>query len=64
MEFHRWLRLMAGIFVLASLALGYFVSPLWYFLIAFIGLNFLQSAFTRASDRNHRFSSRFALGFC
>jgi hypothetical protein len=46
MEFHRWVRLMAGIFVLASLALGYFVSPLWYLLTAFVGLNFLQSAFT------------------
>ena len=39
-------RAMAGVLVLASLALGYFVSP-WFFLFtAFVGLNLLQSAFT------------------
>lgn len=36
----------AGVMVLASLALGYFVSPYWYLLTAFAGLNLLQSAFT------------------
>ena len=46
MDVHRWLRLIAGMFVLVSLALGYFVSPLWYFFTAFVGLNLLQSAFT------------------
>jgi hypothetical protein len=46
MDIHRWLRLIAGTFVLASLALGYFVSPLWYLFTAFVGLNLLQSAFT------------------
>jgi len=39
-------RAMAGVLVLASLALGYFVSP-WFFLFtAFVGLNLFQSAFT------------------
>lgn len=46
MDIHRWLRLIAGVFVLASVALGYFVSPLWYLLTTFVGLNLLQSAFT------------------
>ena len=46
MNLHRWLRMLAGSFVLASLALGYWVSPRWYFLTAFVGLNLLQSAFT------------------
>ncbi len=46
MTVDRYLRLLAGAFVLASLSLGYFVSPKWYLLTAFVGLNLLQSAFT------------------
>lgn len=37
---------MAGIVILLSLALAYFVSPYWHLLTAFVGLNLLQSAFT------------------
>ena len=36
----------AGIMILLSLSLAYFVSPLWLWFTAFIGLNMLQSAFT------------------
>ncbi|HEV2264954.1 MAG TPA: DUF2892 domain-containing protein [Stellaceae bacterium] len=36
----------AGIMVLVSIALAYFVSPWWLLLTAFVGLNMLQSAFT------------------
>lgn len=46
MDVNRWLRLMAGAFVLVSLALGYWVSPWWYLFTAFVGLNLVQSAFT------------------
>ena len=46
MTLDRYLRMIAGAFVLGSLALGYFVSPLWYFFTAFVGLNLFQSAFT------------------
>ena len=46
MTIERGLRLMAGVFVLLSLALGYWVSPYWYCFTAFVGLNLLQSAFT------------------
>ncbi len=42
----RWLRLIAGLFVLGTLALGYWVSPYWYLFTAFVGLNLFQSAFT------------------
>jgi len=35
-----------GSFVLACLALGYWVSSKWYLFTAFVGLNLLQSAFT------------------
>jgi glucan phosphoethanolaminetransferase (alkaline phosphatase superfamily) len=46
MTVNRYLRLIAGFFILLSVTLGYFVSPYWYFFTAFIGLNLLQSAFT------------------
>ena len=46
MTIERYLRLIAGLFVLASLALGYWVSPWFYLLNAFVGLNLLQSGFT------------------
>ncbi|WP_034768452.1 MULTISPECIES: DUF2892 domain-containing protein [unclassified Hyphomonas] len=36
----------AGVVVSLSLALGYFVSPYWFLLTAFAGLNMLQAAFT------------------
>ena len=46
MYIDRWLRLIAGAFVLLSLALGYWVSPYWFLFTAFVGLNLLQSGFT------------------
>lgn len=41
------IRAIAGTFVLASLALGWLVSPWWLLFTAFVGANLLQSAFTR-----------------
>ncbi len=46
MTIERTLRLIAGTFVLLSLALGYYVSPYWYLFTAFVGLNLLQSGLT------------------
>ncbi|MGE5645037.1 MAG: DUF2892 domain-containing protein [Acidobacteriota bacterium] len=46
MTLDRYLRMLAGFFVLASLALGWLVSPKWYWFTAFVGLNLFQSAFT------------------
>ena len=46
MTVERALRLMAGFFVLVSLALGYFVSPYWFLFTAFVGLNLFQSGLT------------------
>lgn len=46
MTIERYLRLIAGFFVLLSVALGYWVSPYWLLFTAFVGLNLLQSAFT------------------
>jgi hypothetical protein len=36
----------AGAMILASLALAHFVSPLWLWFTAFVGLNLLQSSVT------------------
>ncbi len=46
MTVERYLRLVAGFFVMFSLALGTWVSPYWYLFTAFVGLNLFQSAFT------------------
>lgn len=46
MTVERTLRLMAGAFVLASLALGYWVSQWWFLFTAFVGLNLFQSGLT------------------
>jgi len=43
----RIIRRFAGSFILASVALGWFVSPLWFLFTAFVGLNLLQSSFTQ-----------------
>jgi hypothetical protein len=44
---HYLIRRIAGVFVLGSLALGYWVSPWWYLFTGFVGLNLLQSSYTR-----------------
>jgi Inner membrane protein YgaP-like, transmembrane domain len=46
MTVERAVRAMAGVVILLSMALAHYVSPYWYFLTAFVGLNLLQSAFT------------------
>ena len=46
MTVERYLRMIAGAFVLLTLGLGYYVSPYWYLFTAFVGLNLFQSAFT------------------
>lgn len=46
MNVERLLRLIAGVFVLLTVALGYWVSPYWFLMTGFVGLNLLQSGFT------------------
>lgn len=46
MTVERAVRLLAGVMVLASLALARWISPDWLWLTALVGLNLLQSAFT------------------
>ncbi len=46
MTIERSLRLIAGAFVLASLALGHWVNGYFYLFTAFVGLNLFQSGIT------------------
>jgi len=46
MTVQRLLRLIAGMFVLSSVALGVWVHPRWFYFTAFVGLNLLQSGVT------------------
>lgn len=43
----RYIRLIAGTFILASLGLGRFVSPYWLLFTVFVGANLLQSSLTK-----------------
>ena len=47
MSMERWIRLIAGVFILVSVLLARFVS--WHFLwfTAFVGANLLQSSLTK-----------------
>lgn len=58
MSAERIVRIVAGFFILLSLSLGVAASPLFvseYFLLftAFVGLNLLQSGFTRICPLNN-----------
>ena len=47
MSMERKIRMIAGSFVLLSLGLGWWVSPWWLLFTAFVGVNLIQSSFTR-----------------
>lgn len=46
MTVERYLRLIAGIFVLLSLWLGIYHHPYWFGFTGFVALNLIQSAFS------------------
>ena len=46
MNLDRAIFAFAGVMILLSVALVYFVSPWWLLLTAFVGLNLLQSSIT------------------
>jgi len=46
MTINEGLRLVAGIFVILSVALGHWVSPYFYWFTVFVGANLAQSAFS------------------
>ena len=47
MTMERWIRLIAGTLVLASLLLAVYVNIHWLWFTAFVGVNLLQSALTK-----------------
>ena len=46
MRVEKYLRLIAGVFILVSLALSRMHSEYWLLFTAFVGLNLLQSGIT------------------
>jgi hypothetical protein len=42
----RIIRRIAGVFIMLSVALGYFVHPGWFGFTAFVGFNLFQSSIT------------------
>lgn len=47
MTLERYIRMIAGSFILISLLLAHFVSAYWLWLTAFVGANLLQSSLTK-----------------
>jgi hypothetical protein len=47
MTSERVVRIVAGTFIVASLLLARYHNPNWLWFTAFVGLNLLQSGFTR-----------------
>ncbi len=47
MSVNDWIHVIAGIFIMASLALGTWVSPWWYLFTAFVGVNLFQYGVTK-----------------
>jgi hypothetical protein len=46
MSIDRVVLAFAGFMILASLLLGVYVSPYWFWFTAFVGANLFQAAFT------------------
>lgn len=46
MTVDNMLHLIAGFFVMLSVALGYYLSPYFFLFTVFVGANLLQSAFS------------------
>ena len=46
MSLERWIRAIAGAFVIVSVALSWLHHPAWLFFTLFVGVNLFQSAFT------------------
>jgi len=44
---HTYFRVIVGIMVLLSVVLSVYVNPNWMWFTVFIGLNLMQSAFTK-----------------
>lgn len=57
------IRRFAGAFILLSLALGWWVHSAWFLFTAFVGVNLLQSTFTKCCPLE-RMLGRFGIAGC
>ncbi len=57
------IRRIAGVFVMASVALAWWVSPWWLLFTAFVGFNLFQSSLTNICPLE-RVLGRFGLAGC
>jgi hypothetical protein len=48
MTVDRWLRTIAGLFVMLSVALGHYYHPGFFLFTAFVGANLFQSGFSNS----------------
>jgi hypothetical protein len=46
MSLERWIRLIAGTFIIVSVALSYFHSRMWLWFTLLVGVNLFQSSLT------------------
>ena len=46
MTVNKMVHIIAGAFILVSLALAHYVSPMWLWFTAFVGANLFQSGLT------------------
>jgi hypothetical protein len=47
MTINDYIHILAGIFILTSLAMGTLVHPYWFLMTAFVGLNLFQYGITK-----------------
>jgi len=47
MKMEQYIRAIAGVFIVATVALGWLHSRYWLLFTAFVGANLFQSAFTQ-----------------
>ncbi len=47
MNINDTLHVIAGFFIMVSVALGYFVNPWWFAFTFFVGANLFQSGFSK-----------------
>ncbi len=44
---NRYIKAIAGIFIIISVLLGIYINPNWLWFTLFVGANLLQSSFTK-----------------
>ncbi|MDA9261795.1 DUF2892 domain-containing protein [Flavobacteriales bacterium] len=47
MTINDTIKIIAGLFILTSLTLGYYVNDLWFLFTLFVGVNLMQSSLTK-----------------